>query len=217
MFKLIRLSLNGKCEGQSFSYSFADGINYFKGKNDSGKTEFYTFLDYMLGANINLADKDWFRDSLISAELMFLYNNRKFVVTRFISNPNKNFFRYYDEESSEEIRLDEYRAKLNVVFSKSQETMKEDKYPLIPFLVIDHISKPFDDKNQKALGAILHGAYTNLQKSEMQIILFDDEDASSLGLTPDHSINLLGEDKSGFNPFYMPSKEDSPNAPEEVE
>lgn len=58
---------------------------------------------------------------------------------------------------------------------------------------------------------------TNLQKSEMQIILFDDEDASSLGLTPDHSINLLGEDKSGFNPFYMPSKEDSPNAPEEVE
>lgn len=79
----------------------------------------------MLGANINLADKDWFRDSLISAELMFLYNNRKFVVTRFISNPNKNFFRYYDEESSEEIRLDEYRAKLNVVFSKSQETMKE--------------------------------------------------------------------------------------------
>lgn len=140
MFKLIRLSLNGKCEGQSFSYSFADGINYFKGKNDSGKTEFYTFLDYMLGAN-----------------------------------------------------------------------------PLIPFLVIDHISKPFDDKNQKALGAILHGAYTNLQKSEMQIILFDDEDASSLGLTPDHSINLLGEDKSGFNPFYMPSKEDSPNAPEEVE
>lgn len=38
---------------------------------------------------------------------------------------NKNFFRYYDEESSEEIRLDEYRAKLNVVFSKSQETMKE--------------------------------------------------------------------------------------------
>lgn len=119
MFKLIRLSLNGKCEGQSFSYSFADGINYFKGKNDSGKTEFYTFLDYMLGANINLADKDWFRDSLISAELMFLYNNRKFVVTRFISNPNKNFFRYYDEESSEEIRLDEYRAKLNVVFSKT--------------------------------------------------------------------------------------------------
>lgn len=211
MFKLIRLSLNGKCEGQSFSYSFADGINYFKGKNDSGKTEFYTFLDYMFGANINLADKDWFRDSLISAELMFLYNNRKFVVTRFISNPNKNFFRYYDEESSEEIRLDEYRAKLNVVFSKSQKTMKE----LRAFVEEDIGYRTF--KNQKALGAILHGAYTNLQKSEMQIILFDDEDASSLGLTPDHSINLLGEDKSGFNPFYMPSKEDSPNAPEEVE
>lgn len=95
--------------------------------------------------------------------------------------------------------------------------IKEDKYPMIPFLVIDHISKPFDDKNQKALGAVLHGAYTDLQKSEMQIILFDDEDASNLGLTPDYSINLLGEGKSGFNPFYMPPKEDLPNAPEEVE
>ncbi len=125
MFKLIKLSLFGKGEDQQFSYSFVDGINYFKGKNDSGKTEFYTFLDYMFGADINLKDKDWFRDSLISAELTFLCDNRKFVVTRFISNPNKNFFRYYDEESSEEIRLDEYKAKLNVVFSKNQETLKE--------------------------------------------------------------------------------------------
>ena len=125
MFKLIELSLYGENEGQLFSYPFAAGINYFKGKNDSGKTEFYTFLDYMFGANINLADKEWYRNSLRSAELVFSYDNRKFIVTRFISNPNKNYFRYYDEESSEEIRLDEYRAKLNVVFSKNQETLKE--------------------------------------------------------------------------------------------
>lgn len=125
MFKLIELSLYGKMEGQAFSYQFKEGINYFKGKNDSGKTEFYTFLDYMFGANVNLSDKDWFRGSLNSAELVFSYNDRKFVVARFISNPNKNYFRYFNEENFEEIRLDEYRTRLNMVFTKDQKTLKE--------------------------------------------------------------------------------------------
>ena len=125
MFKIMKLSLYGEAEDQVFSYEFTDGINYFKGKNDSGKTEFYTFLDYMFGAKINLADKDWFKGSLNSAELLFLYNDRKFVITRFISKPDKNYFRYFDEETCEEIRLDEYRAKLNSVFAKDQETLKE--------------------------------------------------------------------------------------------
>lgn len=125
MFKLIRLSLYGEKENSPFSYDFVEGINYFQGKNDSGKTEFYAFLDYMFGANINLSNKDWYKDSLKYAELTFSYDNRTFVVTRFISNPNKNFFRYFDEESAEEVRLDEYREKLNVIFSKNQETLKE--------------------------------------------------------------------------------------------
>lgn len=84
--------------------------------------------------------------------------------------------------------------------------IKEGKYPLIPFLVIDHISKPFDSKNQKALGAVLHQAYKDIQKSDMQVILFDDEDASNLGITPDFCTDLLGKEKSGFNPFYTPAK-----------
>lgn len=125
MFKIIELSLYGELENQVFSYQFTDGINYFKGKNDSGKTEFYTFLDYMFGANINLSDKDWFKGSLNSAELLFLYDGRKFVITRFLSNPNKNYFRYSDEENCEEIRLDVYREKLNAVFAKDQATLRE--------------------------------------------------------------------------------------------
>lgn len=125
MFKLIKLSLYGEQEGQAFSYSFTDGINYFKGKNDSGKTEFYTFLDYMFGANIDLSSRDWFRDSLNHAELIFSCENRKFVISRYISNPNKNYFRYFDEDDSEDIRLDEYRTKMNVVFSNDQQTLRE--------------------------------------------------------------------------------------------
>jgi hypothetical protein len=125
LFKLIELSLYGEQEGETSSYSFTDGINYFKGKNDSGKTEFYTFLDYMFGADLDLANKDWYRDSLNHAELIFSYNNHKFVITRFLSNPNNNYFRYFDESDFEYIRLDEYRAKLNTIFAINQETLKE--------------------------------------------------------------------------------------------
>ena len=125
MFNLIELSLYGKDENQVFSYHFVAGINYFKGKNDTGKTEFYTFLDYMFGSSINLSEKDWFKGSLQSAELVFLYDNRKFAIKRFIDDPNKNFFRYFDEDESEQIRLSEYRAKLNSIFSSDQTTLRE--------------------------------------------------------------------------------------------
>lgn len=119
------MTLYGETEGQVFSYQFEEGINYFKGKNDSGKTEFYTFLDYMFGASIRLSEKEWFNGSLSSAQLVFECNNRKFVIARSISNPNKNYFRYFDEEIFEEIRLDEYRTRLNVVFSEDHKTLKE--------------------------------------------------------------------------------------------
>lgn len=125
MFKLIKLSLYGEQEEQVYSYDFVDGINYFKGVNDSGKTEFYTFLDYMFGANIYLADKDWFRDSLNHARLSFSFNNHEFVVTRYLKDVNKNQLRYLDETDLEFMRLDEYRAKLNTIFAINQETLKE--------------------------------------------------------------------------------------------
>ena len=57
-------------------------------------------------------------------------------------------------------------------------------------------------KNEKAIGKILHETYSILQYSDLQIILFDDKDAADLGLTPNISTNLIGEGKSGFNPFY---------------
>ncbi len=33
--------------------------------------------------------------------------------------------------------------------------LTEKKYPIIPFLVIDHISKPFDASNAKAIGQVI--------------------------------------------------------------
>ena len=92
--------------------------------------------------------------------------------------------------------------------------IKDGKYPLIPFLVVDHISKPFDTKNQMALGVVLHAIYEDISKEQLQIILFDDKEPSELGITPDRATSLLLDGKSGFNPFYSPviaSQEDSPD------
>lgn len=125
MFKLLKLVLHGTEEDQCYTYDFAEGINYYKGTNASGKTEFYTFIDYMFGSSIKLSEKEWYKGTLKSAELTFILDDKGFVVSRYLSNQNKNFFRYLDEEVHEEIRLDEYRAKLNTVFAKDVSVLKE--------------------------------------------------------------------------------------------
>ena len=49
------------------------------------------------------------------------------------------------------------------------------------------------------VGAVLEEVYKSIEKSSLQIIMFDDQDPERLGLTPDESSDLLGEGKSGFN------------------
>ena len=53
MFKIEKLILVSD-EEQEYTYTFAKGINYFQGRNDTGKTEFYEFLDYMFGRSEQL-------------------------------------------------------------------------------------------------------------------------------------------------------------------
>lgn len=80
--------------------------------------------------------------------------------------------------------------------------IKENEYPLIPMLVIDHISTPFDSGNRKAIGAILEAFYKSIDKKDLQIFIFDDEDYKDLSIIPNHSENLVTKDKTGFNPFF---------------
>lgn len=80
--------------------------------------------------------------------------------------------------------------------------LTEDKYPIIPILVIDHISKPFDENNVRAIGQVINKAYEEIGKENLQIFMFDDEEYATLGLQPEHSENLVDDEKSGFNPFY---------------
>lgn len=81
----------------------------------------------------------------------------------------------------------------------------EQKYPLIPILIIDHISKPFDIQNAKALGQVINQAIVDIGKENLQIFIFDHADYDSLALNPDHFENLATETKTGFNPFYNPN------------
>ena len=82
------------------------------------------------------------------------------------------------------------------------------RYPLIPILVVDHISKPFDEKNSKAIGIVLNEAYKSIGKENMQTFIFDDEGSEKLNIIPDHEENLVTDTKTGFNPFYFPTNKD---------
>ncbi|SFM47791.1 hypothetical protein SAMN04487943_12114 [Gracilibacillus orientalis] len=80
--------------------------------------------------------------------------------------------------------------------------IKENKYPLVPILVIDHISKPFDIDNRRAIGEILKKFYQYMDEKDLQIFIFDEKDYKDLFVTPNHSENLVDETKTGFNPFF---------------
>lgn len=109
---------------KSYTYQFSEGINYFKGKNSSGKTEFYSFIDFMFGSSEDIVKKPWYKDSLSKATMVFEYNNNTFCITR-TRNPNQNYLHYADEESLEIIDLREYKSKLNSIFAQDIQLLKD--------------------------------------------------------------------------------------------
>lgn len=127
MFRIDKLILISD-EEKEYTYSFSSGINYFQGSNDTGKTEFYEFLDYMFGRSEQLdLSKEWY-EHLSKAILSFTYNNISYTITR-TKDIDCNYFEYIDEEKNEEIlSLREYNERLNSVFGINKEiatTIKE--------------------------------------------------------------------------------------------
>ena len=119
------MKLHNIDDSEMFDYDFTEGINYFIGKNDSGKTEFYTFIDFMFGADLNLYKRDWFKDTLLYADLYVKSNDIVFVLTRYLNDENINFFRYADEASQDAIRLDEYKERINHIFAQDDDCLQE--------------------------------------------------------------------------------------------
>lgn len=123
MFKIKGLKLFG-FEGEDFLYEFNSGLNYFKGKNSSGKTEFYSFIDFMFGSSEDIRKKPWYSDSLKKATMMFEIHGIEYHLTR-TSDPEENYLYYSDEEEKYSINLKDYKEKLNSIFTKDIGALKE--------------------------------------------------------------------------------------------
>lgn len=180
MFKINYLELTGEKE-ERFKYSFDEGINYFKGVNSSGKTEFYKFIDYMFGSSSEIKNKEWFKGTLKDAKLSFEFNELNYELKRSIKG--ENFFRYADEEWSNSIALAEYREKLNSIFFSNVKEKNEIKrftgemlsfrtFTLFNFLgerslgiINDFFTKSRDIKYSTKLSSILNYIFNdNLEK-----------------------------------------------------
>jgi len=102
-----------KTDGVAFSYKFSASLNYFQGKNGSGKTEFFYFLDYMLGNDtFDFTGKEWYQD-LQKATLVYNKNNNKYYFTR-LKNSSDNYF-HINEELDEKCNLQQYILFLSVI------------------------------------------------------------------------------------------------------
>ncbi|GAB6494062.1 hypothetical protein OA45_02537 [Bacillus sp. UMTAT18] len=126
MFKIKKLRIFSP-DNEEFVYKFKAGINYFRGGNSTGKTEFYKFIDFMFGSSEDISKKNWFKNSFKQASMIFEYNSIKYNIIRTLDK-EKNYFLYESEtlNESDHINLNEYKDKLNAVFS-NDEILKELK------------------------------------------------------------------------------------------
>lgn len=74
-----------------YTYNFSESINYFRGKNDTGKTEFYKFIDYMFASSTDISGKEWFKKHLTRAKLIFEFNNINYELTRSLDGKHNLF------------------------------------------------------------------------------------------------------------------------------
>ena len=123
MFKISKLVMYDYNDN-SYTYSFDNGINYFVGKNSSGKTEFYKFIDYMFGASFSIKNSIWYKGSLNKASMYFSYNSISYRLTRIIAD-DRCFFSYDDESDGEAINLSEYKDRLQSVFSVNPQALEQ--------------------------------------------------------------------------------------------
>ena len=110
-------------DDEEFTYNFLPGLNYFRGKNDSGKTEFYKFIDFMFGSSVDIRNVRWYKDTLKKATMEITVDNITYILTRF-DDPNHNYLSYVDETEGESIDYREYRDKLSSIFTKDVELLR---------------------------------------------------------------------------------------------
>ncbi len=232
MFKIKSLQLFNM-NNESYTYNFTEGINYFKGKNSSGKTEFYLFIDYMLGSSENIEAKPWYKGTLEKAKMEIEYKSNCFVITR-TRNPQENYFDYEGEQLNEKINLKEYKMKLNSVFSHGSNNLENIRYftnedlsyrtfTMFNFLgekgqgrIQDFFEKCGEIKYSVKLNPILNFIFNenlesiyNLQK-ELDILIEDVKDMEADNANYKFIIEQVNSNlkKLGGGPWYTGNNED---------
>ena len=123
MFEISELMMFSM-DDDIYTYKFSAGVNYFRGKNSSGKTEFYSFIDFMFGSSEDIRKKPWYVNSLKKATMVFEIDNFKYCITR-TREPNQNYLYYFGEEEPDAIDLREYKDKLNSIFARDINLLKD--------------------------------------------------------------------------------------------
>lgn len=123
MFKIENLVLVD-FDNHSYTYSFSEGINYFIGSNNTGKTEFYKFIDFMFGSGIDIKNYDWYRGSLQRATMKIVVDEKNYWITR-TEHPEENYFKMDGDAETESIGLVEYKEKLNEIFSYDEVALRK--------------------------------------------------------------------------------------------
>jgi len=120
LFKIIEIKMCSQSD-EEFTYKFESGINYFKGGNSTGKTEFYKFIDFIFGSSDDISKKEWYKESLKKAVMIFEYQNIKYRCIRTLDK-EINYFDYESEAINERnnITLAVYKDKLNKLFSTDE-------------------------------------------------------------------------------------------------
>jgi len=122
VFRIIRLTMYS-FDNKEYTYHFTAGLNYFRGRNSSGKTEFYNFLDFMFGSSEDIRNKSWYRDTLKKATMEVQVGDITYILTRF-DDPSRNYLYYAGEKEKEILDLREYKNRLNAIFARDTELLK---------------------------------------------------------------------------------------------
>lgn len=111
MFKLEEIKLFSAENDDVYKYEFSSGINYIVGDNDTGKTIFYEFIDYIFGSSKEIFQNQALENTISKVEAVMSFNNQQFFMRRFSSNSVCSFCSIEDE--AHDISLDEYTNRIN--------------------------------------------------------------------------------------------------------
>lgn len=226
MFEISELIMFSM-DDEIYTYNFGPGVNYFKGKNSSGKTEFYSFIDFMFGSSEDIKKKPWYANTLKKATMVFEIDKIKYCITR-TREPNQNYLYYYGDEELDSIDLREYKDRLNSIFARDINLLKDIRnftdeeltyrtFTMFNFLgekrqgaIHDFFDKCSDVKYSVKLSSVLNFIFNNnLERiselqNELEVLLAELKELEMSSARYDFVINQVNKNlqKLGGNVWY---------------